>query len=146
VVAVDSDTVTTYFSGSTTVGALTGAFDGKGVSKRFPATDERRAAIISTMYTLPLRGKSGELEGIRFHEDGFLRVVSAQSLTGQSDGRVLSVVQSNRRFRLTFEVDQTPASRRNAGVLTDFLLDQLTQEIQFKHETVETLLLHLRSQ
>jgi hypothetical protein len=98
------------------------------------------------MFSLPHHAEGSEFEGIRFNEDAFLRVVSAQSLTGQSDGRVLSVVQSSRRFRLTFDVEKAPASRRNAGVLTEFVLDHLTQERQLKHETVETLLLHMRSQ
>jgi hypothetical protein len=144
VVAVGSDTFTAYFSGSATSGAVNGTFDGKAVSKRFPATGGRDAAIISTMYTLPHREKGVELEGIRADEDGFLRVVSAQSLTGQSDGRVLSVVQSTCRFRLTFDLDKAPASRRNAGMLTDFVLGHVAQERKLKHETVETLL--LRSQ
>jgi hypothetical protein len=98
------------------------------------------------MNSLSRGGEGGQLEGIGVHEDAFVRVVTAQSLTGQSDGRVLSVVQSNRRIRLSFDVDKAPASRRNAGVLTDFVLDQITQERQFKLDTVETLLLHLRSQ
>jgi hypothetical protein len=128
------------------VGALKCTIDGKGISKRFPAIGERDAAIITSMFTLPGRGKGAELDSIRVREDGFLRVVSVQSLTGQWDGRVLSIVQSSRRFRLTFDVDKAPASRRNAGVLTDFVLGQITTERQLKLQTVETLLLHQRSQ
>jgi hypothetical protein len=146
VVAVGSDTFKYYFSGSAKIGEFKGTFDGRGVSKRFPAIGEREAAIISAMCSLPHHEKGGELEGIRADEDNFLRVVSAQSLTGQSDGRVLSVVQSSHCFRLTFDVDKAPACRRNAGVLTDFVLGHITQERQLKHETVETLLLKLRSQ
>jgi hypothetical protein len=142
--AVSGDTFTTFYTGSATVSALNCSFDGKGVSKLYPATGEREAAIISTMYTLPHNGNGGDFEGIRADEDAFLRVVSAQSFAGQSDSRVLSVVQSSRRFRWTFDVDKAPTSRRNAGVLTDSVLDHIKQELQLKHETVETLL--LRSQ
>jgi hypothetical protein len=138
--------LTMYFSRSEAVGELTGAFNGEGISKRFPATRDRDASIITSMFCRSRRGEESELRGIRFHEDAFLRVVSAQALTGQSDGRVLSVVQSSRCCRLTFDLDNAPANRRNAGVLTDFVLGHITQECQLKHETVETLLLHMRSQ
>jgi hypothetical protein len=112
--------------------------------KRFGSDGGKAPAILSSMCSDPHPENPGELDGFYIHDDVWMRVVPAAPCVHEAGGMHVTTVQCRQRVHVRFR-DDTVDLRHAVGELTNMILDRLKDDIELKHDTVETLLLRSRS-
>jgi hypothetical protein len=123
---------------------FTGTFNGQVVVKRFSSDGGKDPAILSNMCSEPHPESPGDLDGFYIQDDAWIRVLPATPNAHEGSGMHVTTVQCMQRFHVRFR-DNTAGLRRAVGDLTNMILDKLKDDIELKHDTVETLLVRSRS-
>ncbi|TMW59836.1 hypothetical protein Poli38472_004905 [Pythium oligandrum] len=119
---------------------MAGEVQGTMVAKKYAHNDVTQGVIITSIAAEMDKTKPKSLDDMNFGEDCWIRVMD---ITQPSElaTQPLTQIQFNRRFRLHVVTDRSATQRRRAGALTEFVLAQIEEEVTWRQETIENLLL-----
>ncbi|GLE03638.1 hypothetical protein PINS_up012540 [Pythium insidiosum] len=119
---------------------MVGTFAGRMIARRhtLSPTGELFAWV---KHSEPLAFEPTPLDGVLLDEEALLRVQPVASSAVTCDSDAVALVQSWRRLRLHFEGADLLDGRRKIGALTEYLLGEVEQELNWKQRVIENLLL-----
>ncbi|TMW59835.1 hypothetical protein Poli38472_004904 [Pythium oligandrum] len=119
--------------------SISGEVEGSLVAKKFPGSALMHDVIITSFNAELIKSLPRSMDDLRFNQDSWIRVMD---ISHQSElaTQPLTQIQISRRVNLHVVTNRSATQRRRAGLLTEFTLAQMENDVIQRQETIENLL------